>query len=50
MLEVDKIIAQYDLRPDWRTALEYEVRLATQTQAVFRHALHDYVLAFTTKE
>ncbi|HHF3037192.1 MULTISPECIES: GGDEF domain-containing protein [Vibrio diabolicus subgroup] len=35
MLEVDKIIAQYDLRPDWRTALEYEVRLATQTQAVF---------------
>ncbi|EOX4454295.1 GGDEF domain-containing protein [Vibrio alginolyticus] len=35
MLEVDKIIAQYDLRPDWRTALEYEIRLATQTQAVF---------------
>ncbi len=35
MLEVDKIIAQYDVRPDWRTALEYEIRLATQTQAVF---------------
>ncbi|WP_045419475.1 GGDEF domain-containing protein [Vibrio jasicida] len=35
MLDLEKIVAQYDLRPDWRTALEYEVRLATQTQAVF---------------
>ncbi|WP_038866634.1 GGDEF domain-containing protein [Vibrio jasicida] len=35
MLDIEKIVAQYDLRPDWRTALEYEVRLATQTQAVF---------------
>ncbi|HCE2130778.1 GGDEF domain-containing protein [Vibrio parahaemolyticus] len=39
MLGVDKIVAQYDLRPDWRTALEYEVRLATQTQAVFLFVL-----------
>ncbi|MCR9526589.1 GGDEF domain-containing protein [Vibrio alginolyticus] len=43
MLEVDKIIAQYDVRPDWRTALEYEIRLATQTQAVFI-----FVLLFAT--
>lgn len=35
MLDLEKIVAHYDLRPDWRTALEYEVRLATQTQAVF---------------
>ncbi|MBY6235992.1 GGDEF domain-containing protein [Vibrio harveyi] len=35
MLDLEKIVARYDLRPDWRTALEYEVRLATQTQAVF---------------
>ncbi|NOH67432.1 GGDEF domain-containing protein [Vibrio rotiferianus] len=39
MLNLDNIVARYDLRPDWRTALEYEVRLATQTQAVFLFVL-----------
>ncbi|BCN24675.1 diguanylate cyclase [Vibrio alfacsensis] len=35
MLDLEKIIATYDLRPDWRTALEYEIRLANQTQVLF---------------
>ncbi|MGR5446154.1 GGDEF domain-containing protein [Vibrio jasicida] len=47
MLDLEKIVAQYDLRPDWRTALEYEVRLATQTQAVFIFVLV-FVLGVTS--
>ncbi|MGR5301970.1 MULTISPECIES: GGDEF domain-containing protein [Vibrio] len=35
LLDLGKIVATYDLRPDWRTALEYEVRLATQTRFLF---------------
>ncbi|MGR5235422.1 diguanylate cyclase [Vibrio alfacsensis] len=35
MLDLDKVVATYDLRPDWRTLLEYEVKFATHTQLLY---------------
>ncbi|HAS6348303.1 TPA: transporter substrate-binding domain-containing protein [Vibrio vulnificus] len=44
MLDLNSIVERYDIRPDWRSSLEMEQRLAAQTQKLFAVVL---VLAFT---